>query len=168
MDEPRSTPDPDTPTTPSPGPSIRKKTGKGMLWAVLAVVLAFFIGFFWQWYEATDVRDELAMVEEDLLVERLRTQLANAALAAQSGDFESARTEMSDFFQNLQAQQEDLPTPLQSTAQEALDQRDDIITGLSRSNPEYAGVLYRLLGQFMADGQTVATPEAAPAGGGGM
>jgi hypothetical protein len=122
----------------------------GWLWALLLVVLAFFIGFFWQFYQATTVRTTLAATEHELVVERLRVQLANAAIAAQTGRYEAARREMSDFFNRIHAQRAILPQELRPVADEFLAMRDDIITGLSRANPEYAGVLFGMLDRFEA------------------
>jgi hypothetical protein len=122
----------------------------GWLWALLLVVLAFFIGFFWQFYQATTVRATLAATEHDLVVERLRVQLANAAIAAQTGRYEASRREMSDFFNRIHVQRAMLPQELRPVADEFLAMRDDIITGLSRANPEYAGVLFGMLDRFEA------------------
>lgn len=135
-------------TTPPPTGSVQKKTGRGMLWVLLAVVIAFLIGFVWQWYEASTVRDELALVEGELEVQRLRVQLGQAALAAQAGDFESSRRQMSSFFTQLQEQTPELPGEVATVANDFLNMRDEVITGLSRSNPEYAGVLYTMLGRL--------------------
>jgi hypothetical protein len=135
-------------TTTTPQPAATRRTG--MLWAILAVVLAFFIGFFWQFYQATTVRATLTATEHELVVERLRVQLANAAIAAQSGRYEPARREMSDFFNRIAAQQALLPADLRPVATEFLAMRDDVITGLSRANPDYAGVLFGMLDRFEA------------------
>lgn len=150
---------PSTPSTPPPnGPaeSGRKKIGRGLLWGLLAVVIAFFAGFFWQFYEATTVREDLTAVEQELQVERLRVQLAQAALAAQAADYEDARQRMSSFFTSLQDARPALPARLDSVAGDFLGRRDQIITGLSRSNHEFAAVLYGMLRRF---------EEAAPGAG---
>lgn len=144
-------PDPAS-STPTSAPA--RKSGRGMLWATLAVVLAFLVGFGWQFYEATTVRGELAIAEEQLAVERLRVRLGQATLAAQSGDYEDARRQMSRFFTHLNAPATILPEPVRAVTDDFLAMRDDVITGLSRSNPEYAGVLYRMT----RDLQAVADP----------
>jgi hypothetical protein len=122
--------------------------GRAALWGLLAVVLAFFIGFFWQFYQATTVRRALSTTEQELVVERLRVQLASAAIAAQGGRFEDARIEMSEFFTRIQPQQWALPPDLRRVADEFLAMRDDVITGLSRSDPEYADALFGMLDRF--------------------
>jgi hypothetical protein len=131
-----------------PQPRRSRLGSHAWLWGLLAVVLAFFIGFFWQFYQATTVRQTLAATETELMVERLRVQLSNAAIAAQAGRYEAARREMSDFFNRLQIQEWALPRELRPVADEFLAMRDDIITGLSRGNPEYAGVLFGMLDRF--------------------
>jgi hypothetical protein len=139
---------------PTPGPREAPRRarirpgGRGMLWGLIAVVIAFFIGFFWQFYQATTVRATLAETEQELVLERMRYQLANAALAAQGGRYEEARTEMSSFYNRVHAEQWALPDRLRTVTNEFLAMRDDVITGLSRSNPEYAGVLFGMLQRF--------------------
>jgi hypothetical protein len=122
--------------------------GKGMLWGLLAVVIAFSIGFLWQFYRATTVRAALSATEQELVLERMRVQLASAALAAQGGRYEDARSEMSSFFDRVQTQRWALPDPLRVVTDEFLAMRDDVITGLSRANPDYAAVLFGMLQRF--------------------
>jgi hypothetical protein len=158
----------DTPHADTPSArSGRKSSGRGLLWAFLAVVIAFLAGFFWQWYEASTIRDDLAATRVELEVERLRVRLGQASLAAQSGDFESARRQMSAFFTHLQERGDQLPDEVTALADDFLGMRDEVITGLSRSNPEYAGVLYGMLQQL---GTTLdsawTTPGGMPTGGG--
>lgn len=156
-------------TGPRPTRAVRKKRGRGVLWAFLAVVLAFLAGFGWQWYEATAVRDELAATRQELQIERLRLRLGQAAMAAQAGEYESARQQMSDFFTRLQEVAPALPDTLARVSGQLLDMRDDIITGLSRSDPEYPGILYDMLERFRSaapgSGQRLAPaarPQATP------
>ena len=123
----------DTPGTGTTATPTTKKRGRSMLWGLLAVVIAFTAGFLWQFYEATTVRDQLTVAEQELAMERLRVHLGQAALAAQSGNYEMARQQMSGFFGRL----EDLPVGVDpavaAVAENFLDMRDEVITGLSRS-----------------------------------
>lgn len=138
-------------TTGGPKTTGAAKTGrKGAPWGLLVVlvVLAFAGGFLWQFYEASTVRDQLTAAEQELALERLRVHLGQAALAAQAGNYEPARRQMSTFFTQLQEEAPAMPPQVQSLAQDFLSMRDEVITGLSRSNPEYAGVLYGMLEQF--------------------
>lgn len=125
-------------------PPKRHSARRVVLWGLLAVVIAFGAGFFWQFYEASNVRGDLAVAQQELEMERLRVDLAQAALAAQAGDFERSRQQMSSFFGVLQERSATMPEEVRGVATDFLTVRDDVITGLSRSNPEYGAVLYRM------------------------
>lgn len=143
-----------------------RKGGRGFLWGFIAVLLAFGAGFGWQYYEASLIREELAQTQQELKVERLRVRLGQAAISAQNGDYETARQRMSDFFTRLDASLPDLPEAVARMGNDFLATRDDVITGLSRSNPEYAGLLYNMLDRFrsVAGLEEQMTPET-PSGG---
>lgn len=143
--------------------AVREKTRRGVPWGVLIVltIIAFAVGFLWQFYEATTAREELSAVEQELEVERLRIHLGQAALAANSGDFEAARTQMSSFFTQLQDQAPAMPAEVRSVGDDFLTMRDEVITGLSRSNPEYAAVLYGMVEDL---GEAIARSRGEPGG----
>ena len=141
---------------------VSRKSGKGLLWGLLAVVLAFMAGFGWQFYRATQIGEQLEQAEAELRVERVRVGIAQAALAAQAGDFERARSGMSDIFTRLQQTDQQLPPDLRVHADAMLERRDEVITGLSRSNPAYVDVLYDFLRGFSMMSAESAEP-AAPA-----
>ncbi|MFO7894566.1 MAG: hypothetical protein R6U63_12595 [Longimicrobiales bacterium] len=125
-----------------------RKRGPGILWGFLAMVLAFGAGFGWQFYEASLVRAELSETQQELMVERLRVRLGQAAISAQAGNYEAARQRMSEFFTRLSGVRAALPEDVAAVGDEFLAMRDEIITGLSRSNPEFADVLYGMLDRF--------------------
>lgn len=160
----------DTPGMRTQGPtSAPRRRGPGFLWFLIAVLLAFGAGFGWQFYEANQVRTELSETQQELMVERLRVRLGQAAIAAQSGDYEGARQRMSEFFTRLTEVLPALPEGLATVADEFLAMRDEVITGLSRSNPEFAGVLYGMLDRFRSVaglpedlGPAPAAPEQPP------
>lgn len=138
----------DTPRSDRPaGPTepVRKRMGTGMMWAALAVVIAFGAGFLWQFYEASTTRGDLEVAEQELAMERLRVSLGQAALAANTGNYESARQQMSTFYGQLQELSPAMTPQIRRVAEDFLTMRDDVITGLSRSNPEYSAVLYGML-----------------------
>lgn len=137
----------DTPET-GAGVAAPRKRGRGVLWAFIAVVLAFGAGFGWQFYEADQVRAQLSETRQELMIERLRGRLGQATIAAHTGDYESARQGMSGFFTRLDEVALTLPDPAAQIADEFLAMRDEVITGLSRADPEFAGVLYGMLEQF--------------------
>ncbi len=131
----------DTTGTGTTATPTRPRRGRGMLWGLIAVVIAFSAGFIWQYYEASTVRDQLTATEHELALERLRIHLGQAALAAQSGDYEIARQRMSGFFDKLEDQPANLDPQIVAVTEDILEMRDEVITGLSRSNPEYADVV---------------------------
>lgn len=151
------------PRTPAE-PAKTRVAGRTLLWAMAAVVVAFLAGFLWQYMEASSVRSELEATEQQLRVARLRVQLAQAGIAAQGGDFESARVQMSELFTRLEEAGATLPEPVAALAQDFLTVRDEVITGLSRSNPHYAEVLFGMLDRLRAATEPGATP-VAPSGG---
>ncbi|HUG40304.1 MAG TPA: hypothetical protein VMM12_07460 [Longimicrobiales bacterium] len=124
------------------------RRGRIVGWGLLLIVLAFLAGFGWQYYRASTIEARLERTEQELAVERLRVGLAQAAVAAQSGDFEAARQQMSDFFTAMQARLDQLPPDVRAVGANMLRTRDDVITGLSRENPEAADGLYRMLLRF--------------------
>ena len=140
---------PGEPRTAGPaGPRDHKGSGSRVIWWLAAIVLAFLAGFGWQYYRAMTIEDRLEQTEQELAVERLRVGLAQAAVAAQSGDFESARRLMSDFFTSTQARLEELPAEVRTVAEDLLRERDAVITGLSRSDARTADALYDMLQRF--------------------
>ena len=139
---PRTEPDRGVP--PAPG----KKAGGRMIWWMVAVVLAFLAGFGWQAYRAHTIQGQLEQTEQELAVERLRVGLAQAAVAAQSGDFEGARQQMSDFFTAMQGRLGELPEDVRTVGEEMLRDRDPVITALSRADPRSADTLYAMLQRF--------------------
>lgn len=125
------------------------------LWALVAVVIAFIGGFGWQYVRAAGIERDLAATESELEVLRLRLELAQAAIAAQSGRFEPARQQMSDLFTRLGDLPEDLDPDVAAVLRELLAERDDVITGLSRGNPAAAATLYAFLDRLRtAAGET--------------
>ena len=145
------------------GPETRRPPGKSrILWWMVAVVLAFLAGFGWQYYRAATIESRLERTEQELAIERLRVGLAQAAVAAQSGDFEAARRQMSAFFTSLQGQLGELPAELRETGEAMLLSRDDVITELSRATPRAGDDLYDMLVRFrLSVGE--APPPVAPA-----
>lgn len=149
--------------TSTPTSDVSRKTGRGPLLAMIAVVIAFVVGFGWQFYEASTVRTELSTTQQELLVQSLRAELGQAALAASVGDYEGARRQMSGFFSRISEVSAGLPQPVADVADEFMAMRDEVITGLSRSNPDYAAVLYGMA-ERLAEAAEDANGREAPAG----
>lgn len=151
-----------SPAGAGPAGTEPRRRGRKILWVVLAVIVAFLAGFGWQYYRAMTLEGRLERTEQELAVERLRVGLAQAAVAAQSGDYEAARRQMSEFFTAMQGRMDALPPDVRAVGQGMLRSRDDVITGLSRGNPETAETLYRMLIAFRTS--VGDPPAAAPTG----
>ena len=113
----------------------------GLYAAVLLV--AFMLGFIPMWLKARACDTNLAKVQNELSLARMRNLLASAVIDARRGDYEPARQAASQFFTSLQAE-------IDGTAALNLTQaqiegvkplfagRDEIITLLARSDPASA------------------------------
>lgn len=146
-----------------------RKSRRGVPWSALLVlvVIAFAAGSLWQYYEASTAREQLTALQQELEVERLRVDLVQAALSANAGDFETARTRMSALFTQLQERSPTLPAQVSGTAESFLVMRDEVITGLSRSNPAYAGILFGMVEELEnAIGRSRGEPTVGPPAGG--
>lgn len=113
---------------------------------VYAVVLVtvFLIGLVPMWLVARGRATERDAAQHQLRLCQLENTLSSAALDARRGDYEPARVAASNFFTSLH-EQVDLvrgPSDLTSEQREALrpllNQRDDLITLLARSDPAAA------------------------------
>lgn len=133
-------------------------------WLLVAAgfVLAFLIGFGWQFARADAFQAQLDQTRRELTFQRLESTLAAATIAAQSGSYEPARQLASDFFTRLQGSMQQAPPAGRAQLQQILSQRDQVITDLSRADPQSAAVLVALFSRYrVAMGE--APVERAPA-----
>lgn len=138
---------------------------KIMLGGALAAVLAFLIGFGWQYSRAERLEQELNVASKDLAFERLEGKLAAATIEADLGNYEIARQLASDFFTELQADIRRAPEETHQQLNAIAAQRDIIITAASRSDPQTASLIGQLYNTFrIAFGdEPVAAQVPAPA-----
>lgn len=113
-----------------------------------AVVVAFLIGFLPQWLQGRNQRSEMesarqewqterAALQHDLKVARLEGRIGAALAESLRGNYERARQLMVSFYTDLQETIPALTDPTQKREMEAiLDQRFEIVTLLSRAEPE--------------------------------
>jgi len=83
----------------------------------------------------------------------LQNSLANAIVDARAGNYELARQGTSDFFSNLgtevERERDSIFDPAQETKlRSLLEERDDAITSLARSDPNSADRLTKLYNQY--------------------
>ncbi len=127
------------------------------------IVLAFLVGFTWQFTRAHGLQGQLDQAQKELTFQRMEATLGAATIEAQRGGFEPARQLASDFFTRLQAALETVPDNEKPGLQDVLQQRDAVITELSRSDAQSGAVLANLFVRYRAAvGESPAAP-AAPA-----
>lgn len=127
-----------------------------------AVLLAIFLlGLVPMWLVARGRASERDTAQRDLRLCRLENNLLAAAVDSRRGEYERARIAASNFFTSLREQVElASPSDLTSAQKEGLrtllNQRDDLITLLARSDPAAADRLAELFVSFrkgMGDAQ---------------
>ena len=133
----------------APAPSVRDRL-RPLLWGALVAVIAFAIGFGWQYSRARTLQSRLDTTRESLAQSQLEAALATAIIEAQQGNGELARQHASDFFSGLQRRVTALGAAAPVEFLRVLKQRDTTITFLSRNDPESAAVLLRLYADFKA------------------
>ncbi len=130
---------------------------------IAGFVVAFLIGFLPSWSRMRSQERELQEVRHELEIARLQGRLGAALAEAQRSNYERARQLMSDFFSGVQQNLGRVQDPAQRQAlQEILRQRDEIITMLSRAEPESTQRLMLLYTRYFAAMDPVGR-EAAPA-----
>lgn len=113
--------------------------------AIYATVLliVFLLGFVPMWLKVRRCSASLAQTEHELILVRLRNDLASAVIDARRGDYEPARQAASKFFSSLQVETDIADgsnfTPEQRLLLRPLGlKRDEIITLLARGDPASA------------------------------
>lgn len=148
-----------------------------ILIGVAAAVVGFGIGALWQYTNARAQTQQRAAVERDLAFQTLEATLGAATIEAQRGSYEISRQLASDFFSGLQRElgrapgEGSAPGEARAALEEISEQRDSMITALSRSDPQAGAMLAQLFTRYrIARGKPVgpnsdAAPAPAPAPG---
>lgn len=116
------------------------------------VLIIFLLGFVPMWLRARAASSNLVETEHQLLMVRMQSSLASAAIDARRGDYEPARQAVSQFFTSLRTEMDKGDTSHYTQAQRQGMQplfagRDELITLLARSDPASAD---RLADLFVA------------------
>lgn len=143
------------------------KSGKGWLVAILAIIIAFGVGYGWQYTKAMELQKELKATRARLQVQKLYVELGQTAFEAQRGNYEEARRDASGFFTALQSAVDSMNADQRAPFEPILAQRDNVITALSRANPDAAdmlsGLFARIRGQAPPAMRVPAESAAQPA-----
>jgi len=136
----------------------RKRAGRPMRTRIIiyAVVLlaVFLLGLIPMWFAARGRAAELDAARHDLRLCQLEKSLLSAAIESRRGEYESARSAASNFFTSLREQVDlvgessDLTPAQQESLRVLLNQRDDLITLLARSDPASADRLAQMYVSF--------------------
>lgn len=147
-------------TTPPPRPPAAgrapKRTGAGSalrrgLWLVAAFALGLAIGFLPQWRTSRDLRERLDEVTHRLEVARLQSALGAALAEVEAGEYERARQLASSFYTGLEALEGEVRDEAQTVVLDDIALgRDQMITLLSRAEPEARGRLAAVYSRYFA------------------
>lgn len=129
-----------------------------------AIVLAFAVGFVWQYTRAEATADRLEQAERELTFATLEATLGAAAVEVQRGAYEPARRLTSDFFTGLQHGIGEASAEQRRELEPILDRRDRLITLLSRGEPEGRDLLVQTYRRFrvIVGGPERAVPVSVP------
>jgi hypothetical protein len=131
-----------------------------ILIAAAAAVVAFAIGALWQYASVRSHADRLAATTDALTFQRLEATLGAATIEAQRGSYEISRQLASDFFSGLQAAIGGAAPDRRQAFTEILQQRDAMITALSRYDTQSGALLAQLFTRFrIAMGEPVGPTE---------
>ncbi|HET8780821.1 MAG TPA: hypothetical protein VFM63_00270 [Pyrinomonadaceae bacterium] len=116
----------------------------------LILVVVFLLGLVPMWLSARSRARERDEARRELRLSKLENDIGSAAINARRGEYEPARQATSRFFTSLRDQCDtsvepsDLTRAQCETFRPALDQRDELITLLARSDPASANRLTQL------------------------
>jgi hypothetical protein len=102
------------------------------------LLVVFLLGLIPMWLKARTAASNLAEAEHQLVLCKMQSDLASAAVDARRGDYEPARQAVSRFFTTLSADTSNF-TEAQRTSMQSLSAgRDELITLLARNDPASA------------------------------
>lgn len=115
------------------------------------LLLVFLLGFIPTCFVARRRGLERDTAQTALRISNLQNSLGSAIVDARAGNYELARQGTSDFFSNLATEVERgsiFSAPQESQLRSLLQERDDVITTLARSDPYSADRLTKLYNQY--------------------
>lgn len=139
-----------------------------LLGGVIMTIVAFLIGFGWQYTRARALDSDLQVSNEQLTFKRHEATLAAATIEAYRGNYEISRQLASRFFTGLQTDVGRAPEDKQMQLRAINNQRDAIITAASRSDPQTASLLGQLYSTYrVAFGESPVPAQPGPGPGPG-
>jgi hypothetical protein len=126
-----------------PKSQLNSRLNQILIFAAVLVVV-FLLGFVPMWLKARSASGERDAVQRQLRLCQLQGALASAVINSRRGEYELARQDASEFFTNLHTQVDAANSNSDLTSQESdalrplLNDRDNLITLLARSDPASA------------------------------
>jgi hypothetical protein len=108
------------------------------------LLVVFLLGLVPMWLKSRAAASSLAETERQLVLCKMQSDLASAALDARRGDYEPARQAVSRFFTSLSADSSNYTDTQRNNLQPVLAGRDELITLLARNDPASADKLSNL------------------------
>jgi|SRR6185369_9540690 hypothetical protein len=105
------------------------------------LLVVFLLGLVPMWLKSRAAASSLAETERQLVLCKMKSDLASAALDARRGDYEPARQAVSRFFTSLSADSSNYTEAQRNSLQPVLAGRDELITLLARNDPASADKL---------------------------
>jgi hypothetical protein len=107
------------------------------------LLVVFLLGFVPMWLKARSATNSLAETEHQLILARMQSNLASAAIDARRGEYEPARQAASQFYTSLSAEvnkgdASNFTKAQRESMQSLFAGRDEVITLLARSDPASA------------------------------
>lgn len=134
-----------------------------LLGGVIMTVVAFLIGFGWQYMRARTLDNDRTQLMEELTFKRLEATLGAATIEAYRGNYELSRQLASNFFTGLQDGMQRAPEDKRTELNAIMRQRDVIITAASRSDPQTPSLMGQLYSTYrVAFGDAPVAPQPAP------
>lgn len=138
---------------PADNVTINPETLKRLGIVGLIALGAFLLGFVPMWLSSEGYESEVKKLTTTLRPSVLQNNLATATINARRGEFEQALQETSGFFTDLRAELERSESAFANEQQQSvrsmLEQRDETITMLARSDPAGADRLTELYFKFI-------------------
>jgi hypothetical protein len=119
-----------------------------ILIAAAAAILGLAIGAGWQYAASRDSVNELDQTRTELAFQQLEATLGAATIEAQRGSYELARQLASSFFTGLQTHLGSASQAQQPEFSQLLQQRDPMITALSRGDPQTGSMLAQMFMRY--------------------
>jgi hypothetical protein len=130
--------------------SPRVRPWRRLVIYALILVVVFLLGFVPMWWKARNRAKERDDARRELRLSELENDLSAAVINARRGEYEAARQATSSFFSSMRTQCDVSTEPSGLTRAQCealrptLDQRDELITLLARSDPASADRLTEL------------------------